>query len=167
MGVDFWQTGMGRRLIEGTLPQMVKSMDGLSEQVRLLSKAMEKTEPGEMIGESTCPCCGAKLEVMHGEDEGMVAIVGEAWAEGVELSTVPFRGGKVRVGWPEQLLAAQREKSYVLGGKKYARKPFEAGEADEVCHDCRAADGELHVPGCDMERCPKCHGQAISCGCKE
>lgn len=35
----------------------------------------------------------------------------------------------------------------------------------EVCHDCKATLGECHHPGCDMERCPRCGGQLISCGC--
>ena len=30
---------------------------------------------------------------------------------------------------------------------------------------CGVHKGELHVPGCDDEQCPKCHGQMISCGC--
>jgi hypothetical protein len=34
------------------------------------------------------------------------------------------------------------------------------------CHDCDVACGELHIPGCDWERCPACKGQGISCGCK-
>jgi hypothetical protein len=33
------------------------------------------------------------------------------------------------------------------------------------CHDCRIVKGGLHHPGCDMERCPRCEGQLISCGC--
>jgi len=33
------------------------------------------------------------------------------------------------------------------------------------CHDCGAKEGHLHHPGCDMERCPKCGGQAIGCDC--
>ena len=33
----------------------------------------------------------------------------------------------------------------------------------EVCHDCGAKVGELHMEGCDMERCPVCRRQLISC----
>ena len=34
----------------------------------------------------------------------------------------------------------------------------------ETCHDCDVDEGQLHLPGCDMERCPFCGGQLISCG---
>ena len=33
------------------------------------------------------------------------------------------------------------------------------------CHDCNVAPGGYHHPGCDMESCPRCGGQLISCGC--
>lgn len=33
------------------------------------------------------------------------------------------------------------------------------------CHDCGVEEGQLHELGCDMERCPKCFRQLISCGC--
>jgi hypothetical protein len=33
------------------------------------------------------------------------------------------------------------------------------------CHDCGTPPGGLHHPGCDVERCPRCHVQAIACAC--
>jgi hypothetical protein len=33
------------------------------------------------------------------------------------------------------------------------------------CGDCDAKPGDLHAEGCDIERCPACGGQRISCDC--
>ena len=35
------------------------------------------------------------------------------------------------------------------------------------CHDCGVQEGQLHEPGCDMERCPICGRQLITCDCKD
>ena len=34
-----------------------------------------------------------------------------------------------------------------------------------ICHDCGVVEGELHQRGCDMEKCPFCTNQLISCVC--
>lgn len=46
----------------------------------------------------------------------------------------------------------------------YARIPYPADQQTR-CHDCNVLPGRLHHPGCDMELCPKCGGQLISCDC--
>jgi hypothetical protein len=34
------------------------------------------------------------------------------------------------------------------------------------CGDCAALPGQYHAPNCDMEQCPVCGGQALSCDCQ-
>lgn len=41
----------------------------------------------------------------------------------------------------------------------------EGATGEGRCHDCNIADGGKHHPGCDMEVCPRCGGQLISCEC--
>ena len=35
----------------------------------------------------------------------------------------------------------------------------------KTCHDCGVKEGQIHELGCDMERCPFCSYQLISCNC--
>ena len=83
-----------------------------------------------------------------------------------------YNGRKVASFWPKQIERAQHEPYFLVtkayqriryGDEKYwGRKKL---KAEHVCHDCAALPGQLHVPGCDMEECPACGGQSISCGC--
>jgi ATP-dependent protease ClpP protease subunit len=60
-----------------------------------------------------------------------------------------------------------------INGKKYNRIKYgkEKGwEPEELvhlghCHDCGIAKNGIHHFGCDVERCPRCAGQLISCDC--
>lgn len=71
----------------------------------------------------------------------------------------------VVVDWQEQLdlTEAQATTHCQRGGKQYARVIC----TEMVCDDCMAEAGELHVLGCDSERCPACKHQAVGCVCEQ
>lgn len=54
----------------------------------------------------------------------------------------------------------------VIAGKRYKRNTVYY-DSNERCHDCNIVNkrGNVHHWGCDMERCPVCGGQLISCDC--
>ena len=82
---------------------------------------------------------------------------------------VEFRGDQVASFWPEKLQRSQSITHYFarLPRIRYGEESHD-WQADEVsCHDCAAVKGEYHVPGCDVEECPVCRGQALSCDCIE
>ncbi len=52
-------------------------------------------------------------------------------------------------------------------GKKWHKNTHHFNEPSGRCHDCNIKHGGFHHNGCDVERCPKCEGQLISCGCMD
>lgn len=80
----------------------------------------------------------------------------------------------------DEFTASQKVKTEILHGKRYARikygnEKWDAHDpepdwwkerAGTPCHDCAAIRGQYHCEGCDVEICPRCLGQMLSCSCK-
>jgi hypothetical protein len=87
-----------------------------------------------------------------------------------EAKRILYRGVPMVEGWPEKIQAAQIVVSYTLDGQtvprvRYGDEADDWGADRQACHDCRVIKNELHVPSCDVEQCPACGGQLISCDC--
>ena len=85
---------------------------------------------------------------------------------------VEFRGRRMIAGWPEEIAAAQQLPTYGIGGVerpriRYGDEREDWGADRAPCHDCAVVKGEFHVPGCDAEECPVCHGSIFSCDCEK
>lgn len=66
-------SGNGRLISPDTL------LGVLAEALTRIDELVEWKDaiaPGDKILDTGCPCCGAKLEIVHGDDEGEVAVYG-------------------------------------------------------------------------------------------
>ena len=87
-----------------------------------------------------------------------------------EPEFVNYNGVRVVAGWPERIEEAQTIPTVSIGGREYPRIRYgdesdDWGADRQPCHDCAAIKGQFHVISCDVERCPSCGGQAITCEC--
>jgi hypothetical protein len=82
---------------------------------------------------------------------------------------VEFRGTEVASFWPKKLREAQDLTTYLITRRvpriRYGDEHSHRLADSQPCGDCAAVKGEYHTPGCDIEECPACGGQALSCDC--
>ena len=86
---------------------------------------------------------------------------------------VEYNGATMAKFWPARLKDAQEHTSYLITASfkriRYGDETWIRQTKAKIrpnCHDCAARVGEFHVPSCDVEECPNCHGQMLGCGCQ-
>lgn len=88
---------------------------------------------------------------------------------------VMYNGVEVEGTQPKAIIDSQRLHGFSDGQKCFDRIKYgeESGDmaiflrGDKPCADCAVVRGQYHADGCDLEQCPKCHGQALGCPCTE
>src|SRR5216683_3513819 len=88
----------------------------------------------------------------------------------MEKEFVIYNGQRMVKGWPEKIEAAQSQPTIVVGRierkrLRYGEETQDWGADHQPCRDCGVIKGQLHVINCDVEQCPVCGGQAITCEC--
>lgn len=86
---------------------------------------------------------------------------------------VTYRGQKMVNYYPFEIIISQKYNCLRINrGKEfgyYERYKFGDGPNNEVyggtCPDCAVNPGEYHTFGCDIETCPICGWQLLSCNC--
>lgn len=83
-----------------------------------------------------------------------------------------YNAEEVHKNFPKDFLESKYIEEYEIIGIGYPRIRYGNEKYGELkltfqnkCSECLVKIGEFHVPGCDVEQCPKCYGQAISCDC--
>ena len=87
---------------------------------------------------------------------------------------VLYNGVEMHKTNPQEIVKAQRVPSFSDGYQAYPRfkwgdEPFWHAEVfpEIPCHDCLVLKGQYHTEGCDVEICPRCFDQLLTCECWE
>lgn len=95
----------------------------------------------------------------------------DTYREYMIANQLPFNDKGIDIAVQEY--NANYKENYLIRGELY--RPIFYGEEEDcwgdyedeenTCGDCGCHLGEQHLPNCDIERCPRCGGQMLSCDC--
>jgi hypothetical protein len=121
-------------------------------------------------------------EVRQDEEDTLHKHVPEKlWQQNEDLSeafveeVVFYNGVFMSVDLKKEIVEEQVKTKFLISGNVYQRIPYVLSPnnparsdylEDRKCHDCWVVPGQIHLLGCDMEVCPKCGTQLLSCGCE-
>ena len=109
-------------------------------------------------------------ELLAGELPMVESDLSQAFIEEI----VYFNGIFMRKELQDEIIEEQPKSQLIVEGNEYLRIRFGASDewtdidpnyAIRPCHDCGVIKGQIHILHCDMERCPRCKEQLVSCGC--
>ena len=87
----------------------------------------------------------------------------DEFMESQEVKMIALKGKRYR-----RLKYGEEEMKYINRREiRFASRDKRWGNADVPCHDCHAIRGQYHCDHCDMERCPRCFNQFLTCGCAQ
>lgn len=78
-------------------------------------------------------------------------------------------------GLQVEISGEQENSTIIINGEKFSRVHYGSPEehpevnfeyANKPCGDCLVIRGQIHLLDCDMEQCPNCSNQMITCACE-